>query len=287
MPVCSYERLEQCPYERSHQITPDKLMTHLTKCRKQHLKKNPTPTIVICPYKSTHHVDKTEYDYHVKNCDGKDLAIHMLMEPSMSAKKQEHNIPKIIREERNVDYVTDDEDWESQQIRAPYDPATKILEKEVLRKPVGLTKSERREFYVKERERRRFLAERNKAKETDTGSREGTDAQLTPYFVSKNLRTSQKFLYDTADRKSEDESAGTLRRPKLVSTPTRAVASPIPVKNETQEAPKPRLRRPHSIMTPTRNLQNNNVRVSEETFETEDEDHYDKCVAEKLRQLNL
>jgi len=276
MPVCSYERLETCPYDRSHQITPDKLMTHLTKCRKQHLKKNPTPTIVICPYKSTHHIDKTEFDYHVKNCDGKDLAIHMLLEPATVVKKPEQSLPIIINEQRNVDNITDDEDWETQQIRAPYDPATKILEKEVLRKPVGLTKSERKEFYVKERERRRFLAERNKAKEmADTES-----SQKQPYFVVKNQIAAQKFLYDSSS--DRNEPVGTLRRPKLVSTPTRALASPVPGKCESLDAIKPRLRRPNCIMTPTKNL-NDNVKIKE----TEDEDHHDRYVAEKLRQLNL
>lgn len=281
MPVCSYERLEVCPYDRSHLITPDKLMTHLTKCRKQHLKKNPTPTIVICPYKSTHHIDKTEFDYHVKNCDGKDLAIHMLLEPTTNVKRPEQSVPIIVNEQRNVDDVTDDEDWETQQIRAPYDPATKILEKEVLRKPVGLTKSERKEFYVKERERRRFLAERSKAKEKEIADTESSQNQ--PYFVVKNQIAAQKFLYDSnSDR---NEPVGTLRRPKLVSTPTRALASPVPGKCETQDVMKPRLRRPNCIMTPTRNF-NDNVRISE-TFETEDEDHHDRYVTEKLRQLNL
>lgn len=279
MPVCSYERLEQCPYDRSHLITPDKLTTHLTKCRKQHLKRNTTPTIVICPYKWTHHVDKTELDHHVKNCDGKDLAVHMLLEPTIGM-KPEHSIPRIVEEERNVETITDEEDWETQQIRVPYDPATKILEKEVLRKPVGLTKAERKQFYVKERERRRFLAERNKEKEM-IDSASSHDA---PYVVNKPGFTTQKFLYDTGDKNTEDEPISTLRRPKLVSTPTRALTSPTPAKNDIQAAPKPRLRRPYCVMTPTKHLKD--AIIAEDTFETEG-DHHDKYVAEKLRQLNI
>lgn len=279
MPVCSYEKLEQCPYDRSHLITPDKLMTHLTKCRKQHLKRNPTPTIVICPYKCTHHVDKTELEHHVKNCDGKDLAVHMLLEPTTIEKKVDHSIPKIV-EERSVETITDDEDWETQQIRAPYDPAARILEREVLRKPVGLTKAERKEFYVKERERRRFLAERNKAKEMlDSGS--SNDA---PYVTGRRKGTTQKFLYNTGDNSAEDEPISTLRRPKLVSTPTRALTSPTPANNEIQVAPKPRLRRPTCVMTPTKHL--TDVKITDDTLETEG-DYHDRYVAEKLRQLNI
>lgn len=285
MPVCEYEKLEQCPYEKSHLVTPDKLITHLTKCRKQHLKKHPTPNIVVCPYKSTHHVALAELDYHVKNCDGKDLAIHMLLEPSTAKVRiPEASISVGPRDARNSEVVTDDEDWETQQIRAPYDPAAKILDKEVIRKPVGLTKAERKEFVVKERERRRFLAGRKEAKELADN---GIDKEFARNVVIRQQSTTQKFLYNTEARTSDEEKLeqmATLRRPKLVATPTRAIYAQFS-KNEDilEPLPQPRLRRPNCVTTPT---MKDSMGILDEKNEVK-EDHYDKYVAEKIKQLNI
>merc|ERR1712110_480521 len=157
MPVCKYETFKQCPYEKTHLVTRDKLFTHLTKCRKQHLKKYADPLIIICPYKSTHHVARHEMPYHLENCDGKDLVTHVLLATSSSL-NQKTNERRYFTSALVRNRERSDTHWEYDQIREPYDPATAILEKEVIRKPVGLTKSERKVFCRDERERRRLLA---------------------------------------------------------------------------------------------------------------------------------
>jgi len=291
MPVCRYEKLVQCPYEKSHLVTPDKLITHLTKCRKQHLKKYPTPTIVVCPYKSTHHVPEAEFENHVENCDAKDLAVHMLLERSTPAIKPTASIASALNGARNDEVVTDDEDWETQQIRAPYDPAARIMDKEVLRKPVGLTKAERKEFCVNERARRRFLAERREAKQSLDNDNNAKD--FASNTVIRRQSTSLKSLYNNAVQTSDSdgrlEDFGTLRRPKLVAAPSRPIFFPTLPQNDEMLEPlqQPRLRRPNTIMTPTRNLKENAANLNEKNEDIGNEDHYDKYVAEKIQQLKI
>lgn len=279
MPVSKYEKLEQCPYEKSHLITPDKLITHLTKCRKQHLKKFATPNIVVCPYKSIHHVPRSELDHHVKNCDGRDLAVHMLLDPSNANTKKRESSTNIGQKEiRNCEVVTDDEDWETQQIKAPYDPASKIMEMEVTRKPVGLTKSERQEFYANERKRRQFLAERREDLEKQSSSNPVNEGGI----FSTNS-------YNRASTSQMGKQMGQLRRPKQVATPTRAIYSPVLPKSEEMldSNQQPRLRRPNCVMPPTKNHKETVDTLAQSNENTGNEDPYNKYVEEKMKQMNI
>lgn len=307
MPVCGYEQLVQCPYEKSHLVTPDKLITHLTKCRKQHLKKYPIPTIVVCPFNSTHHVRQEELDNHVKDCDARDLSTHMLsgglMEVTSNGKqdwpdtngKIEHftanAYPKEVPEKQNV-LTPEDEDWETQQIRTPYDPAKRILECEVIRKPVGLSKAERKEFCAAERERRRFLAARREEKELQSECGIG-QGEFTSNFVSTCPSTSQKYLYNStsdvmqSDEKNDLEEQTMLRRPKVVATPTRAISTAISKTEETVDCiQQPSLRRPKHVMTPTKNLLEKVVSSANEGGNGE-KDHYEKFLEEKMKEIKM
>lgn len=287
MPVLKYEKLVQCPYEKSHLITPDKQITHLTKCRKQHLKLYPNdPKIIICPYKSTHHVARTEYAHHLENCDSKDLATHMMLEASSSLKKQP--VPIIEAQEKRNGNITDEEDWETQQIREPYDPAKAILDKEVIRKPVGLTKSERKIFCEKERERRKFLEERRKDKEKNEGV---NDREFTSNFVVQKQSTTQKFLYNTEPAMPE----ATLRRPKVVAAPARAISPgrgnavivmPPKIGNTSEAQQSPKLRRPNRIFTPTRDLKEK-MSFLDKSLNASIEDPYDKYIGEKMKEMSI
>lgn len=58
------DRLLECPYNRSHQIRPERMQYHLIKCRKQFPEKN----LVICPFNATHHMAKSEERNHMINC---------------------------------------------------------------------------------------------------------------------------------------------------------------------------------------------------------------------------
>jgi len=58
------DRLLDCPYNRSHQIRPERMQYHLIKCRKQYPEKN----LIICPFNATHHVAKSEERKHMMSC---------------------------------------------------------------------------------------------------------------------------------------------------------------------------------------------------------------------------
>ena len=64
MPICSWEKTITCPYNPSHQITQERIQTHLVKCRRNH----PDMDMKICPYNASHHIPKAEEQYHVTTC---------------------------------------------------------------------------------------------------------------------------------------------------------------------------------------------------------------------------
>ena len=64
MPLLPWEKTVTCPYNPSHQITRERIQTHLVKCRKNH----PDTDIDICPYNASHHVPKPELQFHVTQC---------------------------------------------------------------------------------------------------------------------------------------------------------------------------------------------------------------------------
>ena len=64
MPICSWEKTITCPYNPSHQITQERIQTHLVKCRRNH----PEVDLMVCPYNASHHVPKPEEQFHVTSC---------------------------------------------------------------------------------------------------------------------------------------------------------------------------------------------------------------------------
>ena len=57
-------KLVTCPYNRAHQIRPERIHYHLVKCAKQH----PEADLVICPYNATHHVQPADEHVHLLKC---------------------------------------------------------------------------------------------------------------------------------------------------------------------------------------------------------------------------
>jgi len=56
-----------CPYNRAHQIRPERMQYHLIKCRKQF----PELSLVVCPYNATHHVPRADEHQHLLSCPDK------------------------------------------------------------------------------------------------------------------------------------------------------------------------------------------------------------------------
>lgn len=144
MHVLGYEKFEQCVYERSHLIVPDRMNNHLVKCRKKHS----YTSVKICPYQSNHPVKAVEYERHVEECDGKDLAPHNLGAQSSDRRYTSistgngSSVTSCSYTSRSS-CTTVDEDCEIDRSSEPYDPVQASLKMNIIRKPIGLTLSQR------------------------------------------------------------------------------------------------------------------------------------------------
>uniref|UniRef100_A0A0B6ZKG0 CHHC U11-48K-type domain-containing protein n=1 Tax=Arion vulgaris TaxID=1028688 RepID=A0A0B6ZKG0_9EUPU len=63
------DALIECPYDKAHMITPNRMPYHLIKCRKNF----PTMDLAVCPFDASHEVLKAELKYHMMNCPNKVL----------------------------------------------------------------------------------------------------------------------------------------------------------------------------------------------------------------------
>ena len=159
MPICSWEKTITCPYNPSHQITQERIQTHLVKCRRNH----PDMDMKICPYNASHHIPKAEEQYHVTTCPDRKIIelskyswalqvrYYIRYNNTLSGlqKPGEHgdlSVPEPVRmNSRDIAMVMcRDENWETEAtIRQSYDPQKKCAKSNVLRKIQGATPSER------------------------------------------------------------------------------------------------------------------------------------------------
>ena len=145
MGLMSWEKTVTCPYNPAHQITMERIQTHLVKCRRNH----PDTDMVICPYNASHHVPKPEEQYHITCCP--DRKIVELAKYSWALDKPGNHGNVKMPEPQNTmtqqeisNIMTKDENWEDEAtIKESYNPATKCSKSQVLRRIQGVTPSER------------------------------------------------------------------------------------------------------------------------------------------------
>ena len=143
MPICSYENLEQRPYKKSNLITPNRFDRHVLRCPKLREKENEMGMNALSmngdkvPNSTNDEINSEMKQVHFEKCSDK------------------KSLPQLrVIDGNNVD----DEDWESDQISTPYDPAAEMIKKPIPRKPpTGSTKSEKRKFRQEEHARIRKL----------------------------------------------------------------------------------------------------------------------------------
>ncbi|KOC70207.1 Gametocyte-specific factor 1 [Habropoda laboriosa] len=138
----SVEAYITCPYNKSHRILKHRFQTHLYKCRKQH------PDMkVVCLYDATHMLDTAEFEHHMSVCpsSGNIKCYQNVLEA-------ENNVGTVSLEEAcAMQTNTLDEDWSGNCVA--YDPLTASETKNVIRTTVGLSKSMRKQFKQRERDR--------------------------------------------------------------------------------------------------------------------------------------
>jgi len=92
------DNLIECPYNRAHQIRPERMQYHLIKCRKQF----PEKALVICPFNATHHMSKHEERNHMLNCPDRrivDIQRYRFNEP-LSGHHGDLSNPKVYGSSR-------------------------------------------------------------------------------------------------------------------------------------------------------------------------------------------
>uniref|UniRef100_A0A336LTP1 CSON004393 protein n=1 Tax=Culicoides sonorensis TaxID=179676 RepID=A0A336LTP1_CULSO len=150
MNPAGFENVISCPYNKSHQILPHRMQTHLTKCAKNY----PEIKLEKCPFNITHRFSQADMEEHKKTCpDRANFDNYVLMvdtDGKMAEKlEKEKNFPKPFTPSHNS------ESWDDIE-SATYDPKKAALTKPVLRLNNGMTPSQRRAF--REAERRRLNA---------------------------------------------------------------------------------------------------------------------------------
>jgi len=167
MGLMPWEKTTTCPYEPSHQITIERIQSHLVKCRRNH----PNSNHVICPFNASHHIPQPEERFHLANCP--DRRIVELDKYSWAVEDSQHGYLKLPPESSsNRIHDLEVEDWE-RDIRGSrvksYDPQEKCEKTGVIRKLQGATRSERKKFSVAERIRHEQLPELDESRDEDNG----------------------------------------------------------------------------------------------------------------------
>ncbi len=57
----------ECPYDPSHQITPQRIHYHLVKCQKNH----PDTILILCPFNASHRIREDRKEEHIRVCPDK------------------------------------------------------------------------------------------------------------------------------------------------------------------------------------------------------------------------
>ncbi|XP_055643255.1 gametocyte-specific factor 1 homolog [Toxorhynchites rutilus septentrionalis] len=147
-----YDDVIECPYEKSHQIRKSRMQTHITKCKKNHKDLN----YMKCPFNEIHFVPKKDLEVHKRECPDRGLFERYKYDISTPAPIQ--HTKNVITPEESYAPVSDDECWDSYDDK-PYDPSEQIKNRNVIRKCMGKTPSEKKAF--KEAERLRLQEHRN------------------------------------------------------------------------------------------------------------------------------
>jgi len=210
MGLLPWEKTITCPYNPAHQITVERIQTHLVKCRRNH----PDTEIVICPYNASHHVPKAEEQYHCSVCP--DRKIVELAKYSWALDTPgchgdlDPPLPPVISNISRAEVqkiMTKDENWETEaSIKESYNPSKKASSSQVLRYVQGATPSERKKFYASEKQRHELLKrteeEKRMKEESRKAGEEATEEFITPKPSINISRPSQIYKVDTLRRPS-------------------------------------------------------------------------------------
>ncbi|XP_030384554.1 gametocyte-specific factor 1-like [Scaptodrosophila lebanonensis] len=126
--------LKTCPFDKNHILQAERFIVHLVRCQRNH------PNVQVrCPHNEGHIIPPGEMETHLNVCDTR--ALSELKDQQMVQKPVEQPLLPV------------GESWDDDPDVGTYDPNNYCEQNLVIRQPVNLTKAQRKQFRLKERER--------------------------------------------------------------------------------------------------------------------------------------
>lgn len=166
----------QCPYDTSHAILKSRMQAHLVKCKQNHLEADK----MICPFNAIHHVDRPHYQYHVSTCPDR----RVIEGHKYELEDTEHG-DLGLAPYHQPDLPPPEEDWDAENPVTAYNPSQHIESEPVVRLLQGATKSQRKAFRLRERQRMQRLLD---GEDSTSSSASTTETQPGPSTAMAPLR---------------------------------------------------------------------------------------------------
>jgi len=163
------EKRVQCPYDPSHQILHYRFQTHLVKCKRNFMEKNPNAKMAECMYNAVHQVPEPELAYHHDHCiDRIRLDRYVYVPESVDINK--YPVPELN--------LQSEENWDNEVVPV-YNPEEHCVNNPILRNKCTLSAAKRRDFRFEERQRMQKLhSEKQKTEEEPEVPRELQQPQV-------------------------------------------------------------------------------------------------------------
>ena len=135
------EKKLTCPYDRNHQILPERMQRHLVLCRRQH----PNMNLKICKFNSSHHIAPDKWEHHLTVC--RDRTDEFVMQHAYNQAQKSapapaaqpaapSSAPPVAKASAAAAAVSnpDEEDWEAEmEGNVPYNPTAVAMSRLVWR----------------------------------------------------------------------------------------------------------------------------------------------------------
>ncbi|KAK2580174.1 hypothetical protein KPH14_012443 [Odynerus spinipes] len=199
------EVLLSCPYEETHRIAKSVMAKHLLKCEKSH----PTVKLERCPYNILHRIKPLEFQHHLATCENRANAASFLYrtEPPRAVESI------TVQEVNSIEGLPCTENWDAEPGPVEsYDPTKHVMNNNIVYSIMCASKSEKRIFKQKERERHSAFAN-----DTNTSSQKIQAPKLKDE-LEKPLRLPRHLPQALTQDKMKSDNKGTATENKAEET---------------------------------------------------------------------
>jgi len=226
------EKKLTCPYDKVHQIAPERMQRHLAKCQRQHA----NIKLQICKFNVTHHIHPEKLEAHYKICpdrrivENNEIKKHAYESGAAGLDDRSGFRPAMRTDTSAAAAAAGGEDWEAEMAAYPvggYNPTAAAMSKKVWRTPKVLTtKSERRQFRAEEADRWHAIdhGTLDKTDETETTAPPTEEPKKAPLRRPDSAMANQATLASSSNYSFKTPTP-IYREPQGVSAPPPNVRS--------------------------------------------------------------